>query len=93
MRLNDEFQFNGGRDDNERALPEKLLEPAEFCRLLLSRRQLVRCQSAGSGMLGLLDPRTDEVFQVNVATLDRYTERLEKPGLLDRRFWTTRAGR
>jgi hypothetical protein len=44
-------------------------------------------------MLGLLDPRTDEVFQVNVATLDRYTERLEKPGLLDRRFWTTRAGR
>jgi hypothetical protein len=54
---------------------QKLLEPAEFCELLLSRRQLLRFQDV-DGMLGLFDPLTDERYQVDQARLDRYAERL-----------------
>jgi len=57
-------------------LREKLLEPAEFCGLLLSRRQLVRSYNNVDGVLGLLDPLTNDRYQVEEATLDRYAERL-----------------
>jgi hypothetical protein len=56
---------------------QKLLEPADFCDLLLSRRQLDRFQSV-EGVLGLLDRHTDERFQVEESTLDRYAERLAR---------------
>jgi hypothetical protein len=61
---------------NDNASRHRLLEPAEFCRLLLSRRQLVRFNGIAAGVLGLLDPITDEVFQVHAAALERYAERL-----------------
>lgn len=59
---------------NDRESRQKLLEPAEFCELLLSRRQLVRFQDV-DGVLGLFDPLTDERYQVDQARLDRYAER------------------
>jgi len=63
------MNFNQEFPDESR---QKRLEPAEFCGLLLSRRQLVRCHTVGGGVLGLLDLLTDEIFQVEESTLDRW---------------------
>lgn len=60
------------------AEPGRLLEPAEFCRLLLSRRRLVRYDTLSSPACRLLDEASGEVFNVEEAKLDQYAERDEE---------------
>jgi len=70
------FKHESPRKDDRKKNDESrqgFLEPSEFCRLLLSRRQLVRFQSV-EGVLGLLDPLTEEKYQVEETTLDGYAE-------------------
>lgn len=58
--------------------PRRLLEPKEFCKMLLSRRRLVRCDKMGTDACRLLDETSGELFDVAVATLDEYVETEER---------------
>jgi hypothetical protein len=49
--------------------------PDEFCRLLLSRRNLVRLHQPQPGMRGLLDPDTGKTFVIQEEILDRHLAR------------------
>ena len=60
--------------------PSRLLDPEEFCRLLLSRRRLVRYDTLGSPACRLLDEISGEEFNVEEADLDRYVEKKEEGG-------------
>lgn len=60
--------------------PSRLLEPEEFCRLLLSRRRLVRYDTLGSPDCRLLDETNGELFNVEESKLDRYVEKVEEGG-------------
>ena len=40
----------------------RFVSPAEFCRLLVSNRHLIRSNDASAEMRGLLDPATGEWF-------------------------------
>jgi hypothetical protein len=62
------------------AEPSRLLEPEEFCRLLLSRRRLVRYDTLGSPDCRLLDETNGELFNVEESKLDRYVEKEEEVG-------------
>ena len=58
--------------------PRRLLEPEEFCKLLLSRRRLVRCDKIGTDGCRLLNETSGELFDVGEATLDKYVETEER---------------
>lgn len=60
--------------------PSRLLEPEEFCRLLLSRRRLVRYDKFGTHACRLLDETSGELFNVEESKLDRYVEKEEEGG-------------
>ena len=53
-----------------------LLDPAEFCRLLLSRKHLIRDDRTGGSAMGLIDPISGERFKVDGSRLDRFIERI-----------------
>lgn len=53
----------------------RLLEPDEFCKLLLSRRRLVRFDKKSTTACRLIDESTGEVFDVEEAELDKYIEK------------------
>lgn len=55
--------------------PSQFIEPEEFCKLLLSRRRIVRCDKLGTKACRLLDETSGEVFDVEEATLDKYVEK------------------
>jgi len=58
--------------------PRRLLEPEEFCKMLLSRRRLVPCDKIGTDACRLLYETSGELFDVGVATLDKYVETEER---------------
>jgi hypothetical protein len=52
------------------------LDPAEFCRLLLSRRRLVRANEISASANVVVDPLTGKRYHVDAGRLDRFLERL-----------------
>ena len=52
----------------------EFLEPAEFCRLLLSRKRLVRVDSTGGDVRILLDRSTGKRYQIDERRLDQFVE-------------------
>jgi hypothetical protein len=48
------------------------VDPAEFCKVLLSRRHVVRFDAPDGSMRGLLDVTTRELFQVDQELLDQF---------------------
>ena len=52
----------------------EFLEPAEFCRLLLSRKRLVRVDSTGGQVRILLDRSTGKRYQIDGGQLDQFVE-------------------
>jgi hypothetical protein len=53
-----------------------ILEPGEFCSLLLSRRRFERCDTVGEGVHRLVDPVTREKFEVPEDLLQVHVMRL-----------------
>jgi hypothetical protein len=51
------------------------LDPAEFCRLLLSRRHLIRENTVGAAASAVVDPVSGQRYRVDVDRLDRFLER------------------
>lgn len=63
----------GNAHRNQDASTE-FLEPAEFCRLLLSRKRLVRVDSTGDQVRILLDRSTGKRYQIDQRRLDQFVE-------------------
>lgn len=51
------------------------LDPAEFCRLVLSRRHLVRDNRMGATADAVIDPISGKRYQVDLDRLHRFFER------------------
>lgn len=51
------------------------LDPAEFCRLLLSRRHLIRDNKTGASADAVIDPAAGKRYQVDLDRLNRFIER------------------
>lgn len=51
------------------------LDPAEFCRLLLSRRHLIRDNKTGATADAVVDPISGKRYQVDLDRLNRFIER------------------
>jgi hypothetical protein len=54
----------------------QLLDPIEFCRLLLSRRHLVRRDRTNAGARTVVDRVSGKRYQVDAGHLDRFIESL-----------------
>ena len=54
----------------------EVLDPAEFCRLILSRKHLLRDNRTGSSAMALIDPISGERYQVDGDRLDQFIERI-----------------
>lgn len=52
------------------------LDPAEFCRLLLSRKHLIRENRTGTSAMSLLDPISGKRYKVDGDRLDRFIQRV-----------------
>ena len=52
-----------------------LLDPAEFCRLLLSRKHLIRDNRTGASAMALVDPVSGKRYQVDGDGFDQFIER------------------
>ena len=52
-----------------------VLDPAEFCRLLLSRRHLIRENTTGAAASAVVDPISGKRYRVDVDRLDRFLQR------------------
>jgi hypothetical protein len=50
----------------------KMIEPSEYYDLAVSHRKLFRCDDAGTGTCGFLDPSTRELFVVRESKLLAY---------------------
>ncbi len=62
-------QYEESRD-NLKAQPDcRFVEPSEFCRLLNSRRRMVRCDELSVGVRGVLDTETGVRFLVETERL------------------------
>jgi hypothetical protein len=51
------------------------LDPADFCRLLLSRQHLIRDNAMGAAASAVVDPASGKRYRVDVDRLNRFLER------------------
>jgi hypothetical protein len=58
---------------------EHELDAAEFCRLLLSRANLVRSDEPGGDTRLLFDPASGKTYRIEAAKLDQYVESVRVP--------------
>lgn len=62
-------RFDESRDKLKAQPDCRFVEPSEFCRLLNSRRRMVRCDELSVGVHGVLDTETGVRFMVEAERL------------------------